>query len=194
MIDDDDDAGSVLPQATIDALFKQATGNDIAPPPEAKPTAPSVTPRPLAAPVTPSAGPTQRAEPVAPKATPVQTPSPVPSDEVLKTLQATVTDLTQRITKVETSINRLGQKEREVPDVSVVIQRLSHRLGAVVKDLQKVDNQVERVLRGLDGTPDYGMRNDFTCESCGSHGFIAIPMRCTSCGGEGWWGWWPKKK
>ncbi len=196
MIDDDDinDTGSVLPQATIDALFKQATGKDIAQPPEAKPTAPSATSQPPVSPVTPSTRPPQRAEPVAPSATPVQTPAPVPSDEVLKTLQATMTDLAQRITKVETSINRLSQKETEVPDASVPVQRLSQRLEAVVKDLQQVNSQVGRVLKGLEGTPDYGVRNSFTCESCGSHGFVAIPMRCTKCDGEGWWGWWPKKE
>lgn len=103
-------------------------------------------------------------------------------------------DLVQRITKVETGISNLNQKEREVPDVSVPIQRLSQGLETVVKDIQKVNNQVRGVLRGLEGTPGYDIRNSFTCESCGSHGFIAIPMRCTKCKGEGWWGWWPKQE
>jgi hypothetical protein len=98
------------------------------------------------------------------------------------------------MTKVETSINDLSQKEESTPDVSVSVQRLSQRLEAVAKNLQKVNGRVDGVLRGLEGTPGYGIRNDFTCDSCGSHGLIALPMKCTKCGGEGWWGWWPKEK
>jgi hypothetical protein len=146
------DDGSVLPQAEIDSLFKQATGQDIAPPPTAEPAAPNSAPRPAASPVTPSTRPPQKVEPAAPTATPLPTPAPAPSDEVLKTIQATVADLAQRVARLETSIGSLSQKQREVPDLSVTIQRLSQRLEAVVKDLQKVNSQVAGVLRGLEGT------------------------------------------
>ena len=183
--------GSVLPQAEIDVLFKQATGKNISPPPAAEPTAPGGTPRPSAGHATPGTSPPQRAEPAV---LPVQAVAPAPSDDVLETIQATLADLAQRMTEVETSISRLGQKERGMSDVSIPVQRLSQRLEAVARDLQKVNGQVGGVLRGLQGTPGYGIRNHFTCESCGSHGLMAIPMRCSKCGSEGWWGWWPKEK
>lgn len=184
------DDGSVLPQTDIDAIFKQATGKSIAPPPIAEPAPSDISPA-SASPVTPSTSPPQRTEPAAPT---VQTASPEPPDDTLMTIQATIADLVQRITTVETSVSRISHQERGVPDVSVPVQRLSQRLEAVVKDLQKVNGQVAGVLRGLGGTPGYGIRNSFTCESCGSHGLLAIPMKCTTCGNEGWWGWWPKEK
>lgn len=191
-----DDTGSVLPQTDIDVLFKQATGKSIARPPPAKPAAPEATTSPPASPVTPSAEPPDRTGPAAPPVV-VAATTPVPAtppDDAFKTLQATVVDLAQRIARVETSISRLGQQEREVPDVSVTVQRLSQRLEAVIKELHKVNSQVGGVTRGLQGTAGYGIRSSFTCESCGSQGFVAIPMRCTNCGSEGWWGWWPKEK
>ncbi len=185
--------GSVLPQAEIDALFKQATGKSISPPSGAEATVSGEAPRPSVSPAAPSTKPPQEVEPAVPSS-PVLTAAPTPSDDVLQTIQATLDELARRMTKIETNISRLSQKEGSVADVSLPVQRLSQRLDAMVKDLQKVDSQVGGVLRGVEGTPGYGIRNDFTCESCSSHGFIALPMRCTKCGEEGWWGWWPKEK
>ncbi len=186
--------GSVLPQAEIDALFKQATGKSISSPPVAVATVSGEAPRPPASPAAPSTKPPQEAEPAVPASIPVQPAAPAPSDDLLKTIQATLDDLAQRMTKVETNISGLSQQEGSAPDISASVQRLSQRLEAVVKNLQKVNSQVGGVLRGLEGTPGYGIRNAFTCQSCGSHGFIALPMRCTKCDEEGWWGWWPKEK
>ncbi len=213
--------GSVLPQNEIDSLFKQATGKDIAPPPAATPAAPSAAPQPVASPVVPDTGPPQNVEPAAPKAipvslpppapsvnpappppppvpdaapAPVSAPSPAPSDDILKKIQANVADLTRRMAKVEVEISMLDQEEEVMPDLSIPVQRLSRRLDTVVKELQKVNSRTDGISRGLKGTPDYAIRDDFACESCGSRGFVAIPMRCTDCGSEGWWGWWPKKQ
>jgi len=205
------DDGSVLPQGDIDALFKKATGLDIVSTPKAGPPAAASVAAPAAIidappPPTPQAAPSPEPPPkAAPVATPAavpaiidnahQAPAPLPAnDGGLKTLQATVTDLAQRIAKIETSISQLIQKERETTGTSVPVKRLSKRLETVVKDLQKVNSRVVRITRGLDGTPGYGVRGDFTCEACGSRGTVAIPARCTNCGREGWWGWWPKKK
>lgn len=191
------DGGSVLPQAEIDALFKQATGKNIAPLPAGKASASGAAPSPPVSPAAPSAKPPQEAAPAVPVSSPpppVQPAAPAPSDELLKTIQATLDDLARRMTTVETSISKLSQKEESDPGVSGSVQRLSQRLEVVVKDLQKVNSQVDGVSKGLEGTPGYNIRRDFTCKSCSSHGFIALPMKCTTCGEEGWWGWWPKEK
>ncbi len=191
------DGGSVLPQAEIDALFKQATGKSIVPPPVDEASSSGAAPSPPISPAAPSAKPSQEAAPAAPVSSPpppVQPAAPAPSDELLKTIQATLDDLAQRMTKVETNISRLSQQEGGSPDVSASVQRLSQRLETVVRNLQKVNSQVDGVSKGLEGTPGYNIRSDFTCKSCGSHGFIALPMKCTQCGEEGWWGWWPKEK
>lgn len=183
--------GSVLPQSDIDAIFKQATGMDIATPPAAKPaalnnTAPS-------SPVVTNTKLSPEPAPTAPPPAPAPALSPPPSDDALKKIQATVAELSQRITNMETSIRSLSLGEQKVPDVKTSIQQLSLRLKAIMKDLQKTRSQVGAITRGLEATPDYGICSDFICESCHSQGFVATPTRCTKCGREGWRGWWPKQ-
>ena len=175
------DNGSVLAQSEIDNLFKKATGKNIASPPAAKPatsttTSPPPTPTPTSAPA------------------PAPAPTLAPAPEILKSLETAVTNLAQRITKVETTISEFNEEKRQTTDVGVITRQLSQRLEAVVKDLQRVNSHDSGILSGLEGTPDYNIRNNFTCESCGVHGSVAIPIKCTRCGGEGWWGWWPEKE
>jgi hypothetical protein len=35
-------------------------------------------------------------------------------------------------------------------------------------------------------------QHSFACSSCGTHGHVAAKVRCTSCGNDALWGWWPK--
>jgi len=214
------DDGNVLPQAKIDAMFnKQATDKngappsptdsaapsltDSAPPPPTDSAvssltdsaAPSETDQPSTSQVITDTNPPQDEETLAPsdgdEVQPLVSP---PSDEFLTMTQAVVADIAQRVAKVETNFSRLSQKERENADVGILAQQLSQRFETLAKELQKVKSQLSGVLRGLDGTPGYNIRHEFTCRSCGSPGLAAIPMRCTNCGSEGWWGWWPKEK
>ncbi len=227
------EGGSVLPQAEIDAIFKQATGGSISPPSGAKakvssgaspppPSPPTPTPAPVeaAAPPAPDPAPVEAAAPAVPNPPPVQAaappvPDPVPvqavappapasppvqpaapsvSDDLLRAIQASLDELVERMAEVEANVGRLNQREGGTSGVNASVQRLSQRLETVVRNLQKVNGQVGGVLSGLERTPGYNIRDDFTCQSCGSHGFVALPMRCTGCGEEGWWGWWPKEK
>lgn len=183
--------GSVLPQSDIDAIFKQATGMDIATPPAAKPAALNNTPP--SSPAVTNTKPPPEPAPTTPPPAPAPPLSPSLSDDALKKIQATVAELSQRIANVETSISSLSSREQEVPDVKTPIQQLSLRLETTMKDLQKIRSQVGAISKGLEATPDYGIRSDFICESCHSQGFVATPTRCTKCGREGWWGWWPKQ-
>ena len=43
-------------------------------------------------------------------------------------------------------------------------------------------------------TPLWGARHRITCTGCGSKGWIAIRIKCTKCGRESNWGWWPEKE
>ena len=187
--------GTVLPQAKIDAMFnKQATDKISVSQSTTDSVAPSETSEPSASQVITDTVPPQDVETSLPGADEVQPSISVPSDEFLQMTQAVVADIAQRVAKLETSFSRLSQKERETADVGILAQQLSQRLETLAKELQKVKSQLTGVLRGLDGTPGYNIRHDFTCRSCGSSGLAAIPMRCTNCGREGWWGWFPKEK
>ncbi len=203
------DGGSVLPQAEIDALFKQATGMSISPPSSPNktkvsdgPASPSANPAPPVAqpppqPETPLVNspspPPPPSAPVTPTP-PMPAASPPPMPPPLLDIQVTLDDLVGRLSKIEASINQLYRKAREEPDISVPIKKISQKVTALSKNLQKVNGRVNIIQKGLDGTAAYGVHNDFSCTSCGSQGTVALPMKCTKCGEEGWLGWWPKDK
>ena len=194
-----------MPQAEIDALFKQATGIDIARrdvsgktgvpessvPAQAKPSPP------IAAPTLPAEAPPARRPVVSPRprqAAPIQPVSPALSDNVLTDTQATLSDLSRRVGKVETSLNRLNHKVIDDNGISSQIEDLSQRLSALTRDLQKLNTRISEVTKIKNSVQDSGIRDDFTCASCGSHGMVAMLVKCSKCGEEGWWGWWPKDK
>lgn len=54
--------------------------------------------------------------------------------------------------------------------------------GACLKDIEA----------RLNGTPALGLRHRFKCD-CGASGLVALHIQCTKCGGETWWGWFPKR-
>ncbi|MFC1956553.1 hypothetical protein ACFLWZ_08620 [Chloroflexota bacterium] len=41
--------------------------------------------------------------------------------------------------------------------------------------------------------PLHGLRERFTWD-CGGKGEVAVSIKCTKCGEETWWGWWPKEQ
>lgn len=208
------DDGSVLPQDAIDALFKKATGQDIAAAPAAAAAAPAAatatataTASPPPEPSTPPPPAPVAAAPVAAAAAPVAaapvaaappipaTPPPaaapvIMQDPALPALQATVNNLMAQMAKLETSLAQVSSSSGGQEAMSAVRQ-MSQRLDGVTRQMKKMDGRVGTISKNLEATPDYAARKDFTCTSCGSHGYMAIPMKCTGCGTDGWWGWWP---
>jgi len=43
------------------------------------------------------------------------------------------------------------------------------------------------------GNPLSGVKHEMICNGCGSEGHVAVRIKCTKCGREMWWGWWPEK-
>jgi rubrerythrin len=107
------------------------------------------------------------------------------NDVLVKHLEDMVSDLTIRLAKTE---NRLAQLEQG---------KLSQQAGqnkAYSKELARLDSCMEKMRAKMEATPGYNARNLFTCPSCGTTGQLSIPVKCTHCGEEGWWGWWPREK
>jgi hypothetical protein len=57
-----------------------------------------------------------------------------------------------------------------------------------------LEGRLEEVEFGLTGNPMSGAKYQFVCEGCGSKGWIATLIKCTKCGWETRWGWWPNKE
>jgi seryl-tRNA synthetase len=182
---------NALPQAEIDTLIKQANGKTAEPVPEVKAEAVEKVGNLTGTPVVKNTGPPQEPEPVSQSVVQMDTE---PDDYILETIQSALDSLTRRIEKVEESIGKIVEAEGNTSGSDDHIQILSEKLSSGTEDLKRASRRIEEVVAGLKETPGYGIRSFFTCESCGSSSFIAIPVRCTECGNEGWWGWWPPEK
>jgi hypothetical protein len=60
-------------------------------------------------------------------------------------------------------------------------------MGAMYLAYRLIEVEVEVVTNPLSG-----IRRDFKC-GCGTTKFLAARVKCTKCGGENWWGWWPEE-
>lgn len=50
----------------------------------------------------------------------------------------------------------------------------------------------EEVDAAISKVPLHDLREQFKC-SCGTKGMVAVAIKCTNCGRESWWGWWPEE-
>jgi hypothetical protein len=67
------------------------------------------------------------------------------------------------------------------------------RLESRVEILETISAGLQDIEARLDGTPALGLRQRFKCD-CGASGLVALHVRCTKCGRESYWGWWPEKE
>lgn len=56
-----------------------------------------------------------------------------------------------------------------------------------------LEGRMDDIADNLADDPLYGARHQITCMGCGSEGRIATAIKCTECGKETWWGWFPKQ-
>ncbi len=112
-------------------------------------------------------------------------------DDTVRQLQALVNTLTKRLIEAE---KRIVQLEKQNKALSAKINTSSSaNVTAIVKEVKRLGGQVKNITANLDATPGYNAHNTFVCTSCGSKGKVAVPMRCTECGREGWKGWFRKR-
>jgi hypothetical protein len=179
------DDEKVLTQADVDALVALV--------PDA--------PRAAAAPVA-SAKPVQvdsppakpiAAEPVQAKA-PAQQPSPpnpINSNEVAA-LQKTIADLSRQVSKLANTAQRLDLLEERTGQLAQLIQHAAHSEQPSGEQIAEIQAELRELSRYQNN--HHELREDFECAHCKSKGTVAFLTKCTSCGQERWFGWWPRRK
>ena len=110
-----------------------------------------------------------------------------------ESLRGTVADIAQRVAQIELDIGRLSQLERTLADWKAASEPNAEAIHSLANKLQNLSAEVEGIVQSLLGTPAYGVRKNFKCNQCGSRGAVATVLRCTQCGKDSLWGWWPKK-
>ena len=174
--------GNILPQAEIDAIVEQAEGKVNQTFPETGSASPAAA----------SAPPVQNTAPVVASGNAAPPAQPQPNIDILNSVMAALENLSKRIENLEVNLSVLSGQKIEIPDFSGTINGLSKQVRHDAMSLTKINEQLSRMTKNLKGTPGYGAREHFVCSTCGAHGNLAVPMKCTRCGTEGWWGWYPE--
>ena len=70
-------------------------------------------------------------------------------------------------------------------------KELREALAQANATVQQRSAAVEQLTLQSQASLGFDAQHTFDCPSCGSHGTIAVPVNCTSCGHEAEWGFWP---
>jgi|GEM_PF-1710643 len=125
--------------------------------------------------------------------TPSEVPQSPQASVELEAVQSTMADLAQRLAKVEAAVGAFDQMQKTVTEANAILRKQPRDFQSVIDELQQVRAQVEEMAGKLRSTPTYDIAETFQCNSCDSKGLVAIQVKCTECGREKWWGWWPNE-
>ena len=180
-------ADKVLSQEEIDAMLgggSPAT-EEAAPEAAAEPTVPAVIQEP----------PPQAAAPPPVAAAPQPPPAGVPSSQLsAEGTQLVLNKMMERMETIGAAMERIGQLEKAVIESNAAVRQIRQDMQNMANQVQLVSSKVDGILANLKATIGYRAQKTFTCSSCKTSGNVATRVRCTQCGEENWWGWWPQKK
>jgi hypothetical protein len=106
-------------------------------------------------------------------------------------MKKTIEDLSRQVAKFGATAQRLDQLEERIGQVSLAIQNTSHGFQPAIDKISRLELEIEDLEAQV--SHRHELRDDFVCEKCDSRRTMAILTKCTSCGQEKWFGWWPKK-
>ena len=180
-------ADKVLSQEEIDAMLSggsPAASEEAAPEVAAEPTVPAVIQEPP---------PQQAVAPVA--AAPQPPPAGMPSSQLsAEGTQLMLDKMMERMETIGAAMERIGQLEKAVIESNAAVRQIRQDMQNMANQVQLVSSKVDGILANLKATIGYRAQKTFTCSSCKTSGNVATRVRCTQCGEENWWGWWPQKK
>ena len=208
-------ADQLLSQADVDALIQSLSRTEAAKPAPAVAKPANTAPNKNAAvgnpntasrpsgPVKPAPAQKTSSAAQAPKTTPAaaQTPKAAPPEKepksdvnqaAISSLNARASELEQQLNQLAASVKRLDFLEKKITELESQIEHNRQDPGLPQK-IEVLSGQLRKIAANLKGTPGYGVRDTFKCEKCRDEGHVAVIFRCTGCGHERWYGWWPNK-
>ncbi len=126
-------------------------------------------------------------------------PSKGPDADLVKRVEAlegsviTICQIQQEAKK-DPSLQKIAQMQQQLAKVTSAVQALSSQIQALSGQVQKTTSQSKSIVRKLGSTMGYNIQNTFECQQCGAHGYVVSLVKCSACGHEDWWGWWPPEE
>jgi DNA repair exonuclease SbcCD ATPase subunit len=112
--------------------------------------------------------------------------------EVVNVLNAKIAELTKQLNQIQGAIKSLDGIEKKLGALTAKVEN-NKEPAQTAERVQKLNDELKKIAHNLKGTPGYGIKHSFDCEKCSDHGHVAVMFRCTRCGQERWYGWWPEK-
>ncbi len=178
----DNDDEKVLSQADVDALVAlvptapRAAAVSAAEPPQAVETAFSAQEEPVAVDISDNeAG-----------------SSPAPSSEEIQNIQKSLADMAVQIIKLNESMHRIDTLEERTGKLAKSVNQPSVNVQSIESRVDDLQTQIQTLFQTVNNKRE--LKEEFQCSHCKSKATVAFYTKCTTCGHEKWFGWWPAKK
>ncbi len=136
----------------------------------------------------------ERAEAPPPPVTKQVPASPQPAAAVPDPgTQMMLDKLAEKVEGFGAAFERINQLEKVISETNSAIQQMRAEFQNFGGQTQLINSKVDGILANLKTTLGYRAQKTFTCNSCRRKGQVAAKVKCTECGQENWWGWWPGK-
>ena len=176
----------VLSQEEIDAMLSEGSSDGGDSSDDSEPAAESA--------AQPAAAVAVAAEPAVPAATPAAVPAPTPAAPALPDeTREMLSRMSERLETLGAAMERIAQLERGLTETNSAVRLMHHDMQMMAGQVQLVSSRVEGILSNLKATLGYRAQSSYVCASCRTTGEVAAQVKCTHCGKENWWGWWPSK-
>lgn len=113
-------------------------------------------------------------------------------DGAIAFVKSRLAELTDRLHVLETSRRESDQREASSLQINDTLAQMQQSIRMLLEQVHGLAKSVKEIESNLEATPGYHAHKTFTCASCHSTGLTAIRARCTQCGKEFWWGWYPE--
>ena len=123
-------------------------------------------------------------------AIPVAAVKAVPPPEFAQ-FQASLTALNSRFDGLQAAMIRIDALEQTLSGLSDLITKGVPGSKTVNADMKRLAAQVDRLSQELRHSFGVSAKHGYSCDSCGHLGEVAAHVKCTHCGKDGLWGWWP---
>lgn len=101
--------------------------------------------------------------------------------------------LAEKLEDFGAALERINQLEKAIAETNSAIRQMRAEFQNFGGQTQLINSKVDGILANLKTTLGYRAQKTFTCNSCRTKGQVAAKVKCTVCGQENWWGWWPGK-
>jgi DNA repair ATPase RecN len=118
--------------------------------------------------------------------------SPASENNILSQIagmQSTLAAFSNQFDKLTNIVQRLDLMEDKIRRISKTVEQISNDENLQSEQVTEIKTRLREYQKSKSE-----LKDKFQCGACNSKGHMAFAVKCTVCGKEEWFGWWPKKQ